>query len=103
VLNLMKQRRRTARLSDAAMDALAHEAVALSDRSTARIEALDDCLDRLNAADRELIHDRYYFQQAPKQIAERRSRSQDSVYRALSRIHNLLQQCVERSLAREDG
>jgi hypothetical protein len=31
-----------------------------------------------------------------------RSRSLDSIYRALSRIHNILLQCVERNMAREE-
>lgn len=103
VLNLFKQQRRAPLLSEQAMDALASEAEVLSDGSTARVDALSDCLSRLAAADRELIQDRYFYQQAPKQIAQLRRRSLDSVYRALSRIHNLLLNCVERTLAREEG
>jgi len=103
VLNLMKQHRRSPLLSHEAMKSLADEATALSDRSTARMEALDNCLAQLAPADREIIHDRYFYQQAPKQIAEQRSRSLDSVYRALSRIHNLLLKCVERSMSREES
>ena len=102
VLNLMKQQRRSPLVSQEAMESLANEAMALSDRSTARIEALDDCLAQLTSADREIIHDRYFYQRAPKQIAELRSRSLDSVYRALSRIHHLLLECVARRLAREE-
>lgn len=102
-LNLFKQQRRSPLLSEQAMESLASEATALSDQSTARIEALSECLARLAAADREMIQDRYFYQRAPKQIAELRSRSLDSIYRALSRIHNLLLNCVERTLAREEG
>lgn len=103
VLNLFKQQRRAPLLSERAMESLSSEAIALSDRSTERIEALSDCLARLAAADRDIIQDRYFYQRAPKQIAELRSRSLDSIYRALSRIHNLLLNCVERTLAREEG
>jgi RNA polymerase sigma-70 factor len=102
VLNLMKQRR-VSLLSAQAIDALAAEATALSDQSTARMDALGECLARLTPADREMIQDRYFYQHPPKQIAAMRSRSLDSVYRALSRIHNLLLDCVERTLAREEG
>jgi RNA polymerase sigma-70 factor, ECF subfamily len=102
-LNLFKQQRRAPLLSEQAMESLAGEAAALSDQSTARIEALGECLARLAAADREMIQDRYFYQRAPKQIAELRSRSLDSIYRALSRIHSLLLNCVERTLAREEG
>lgn len=102
-LNLFKQQRRAPLLSEQAMETLADEAIALSDQSTDRVEALSDCLARLAAADREMIQDRYFYQRAPKQIAEHRCRSLDSIYRALSRIHNLLLNCVERTLAREEG
>jgi RNA polymerase sigma factor (sigma-70 family) len=102
VLNFMKQRRRSRMLSEEALDLLANEAMALSEESSARQEALEECLSRLAAADRELLHARYYSQRPPKQIAAMQSRSVDSVYRALSRIHNLLLNCVERNLAREE-
>jgi RNA polymerase sigma-70 factor len=100
VLNFMKQRRRSHTLSDDALELLAEEAVALSDETSAQHEALEDCLSRLNATDRDLLHVRYYCQRPPKQIAAMQSRSVDSVYRALSRIHNLLLDCVQRHLAR---
>jgi RNA polymerase sigma-70 factor, ECF subfamily len=102
VLNLMKQRR-VPLLSSAAIDALVSEATGLSDQSTARVEALSECLSQLTPADREMIQDRYFYQRPPKQIAAMRSRSLDSVYRALNRIHNLLLNCVERTLSREEG
>ena len=102
VLNLMKQRR-VPLLSGQAIDALASEATALSEQSIARMDALSECLSRLTTADREIIQDRYFRQRPPKQIAEIHARSLDSIYRALSRIHNLLLNCVERTLAREEG
>jgi RNA polymerase sigma-70 factor len=101
VLNLMKQRR-VALLSEQAMDVLALEAASLSDQPSARMEALSECLSWLTPADRQMIEDRYFYQHPPKQIAAMRSRSLDSIYRALSRIHNLLLDCVEHTLAREE-
>jgi RNA polymerase sigma-70 factor len=101
VLNLMKQRR-VPLLSDEAIDVLAAEALAVSDQSTERMEALGECLSRLTPADHEMIQDRYFYQKSPKQIAANRSRSLNSVYRALSRIHNVLLHCVERTMAREE-
>jgi RNA polymerase sigma-70 factor len=102
VLNFMKQRRRARMLSDDSFDLLANAAVALSDDSSRRQDALEDCLTRLNSTDRDLLQARYYHQRPPKQIATMQSRSVDSVYRALSRIHNLLLNCVQRNLAREE-
>jgi RNA polymerase sigma-70 factor len=102
VLSFMKQRRRSRMLSEDALEVLASEAMALSDDSSSRQEALEDCLAQLNAADRDLLQARYYHQRPPKQIAMMQSRSVDSVYRALSRIHNMLLNCVQRQLAREE-
>jgi RNA polymerase sigma-70 factor (ECF subfamily) len=102
VLSFMKQRRRSRILSDDALDLLANAAITVSDDASNRQEALEDCLSRLNPADRDLVQARYYYQRPPKQIAAMQSRSVDSVYRALSRIHNLLLKCVQRNLAREE-
>jgi RNA polymerase sigma-70 factor (ECF subfamily) len=102
VLNFMKQRRRSRTLSGETLELLANEAMALSDETSLRQEALEDCLTRLTSSDRDLLHARYYCQRPPKQIAAMQSRSVDSVYRALSRIHNSLLNCVQRRLAREE-
>jgi RNA polymerase sigma-70 factor (ECF subfamily) len=98
VLTLMKQQRRSRTFSDEALELLANEAVGLSDRSSERYDALEECLSHLAADDRELLQERYYYQRPPKQIAASQSRSVHSVYRALSRIHNLLLNCVQRNL-----
>ena len=98
VLSLMKQQRRSRTFSDEALELLASEAVALSDQSTERYEALEECLARLDPPDRQLLQERYYFQRAPKQIAASQSKSVHAIYRALSRIHNVLLNCVQRSM-----
>jgi RNA polymerase sigma-70 factor, ECF subfamily len=102
VLSLMKQRRRSRTFSDEALELLANEAIVVSDRSSERHEALEECLGHLDATDRALLQERYYFQRPPKKIAAMQSRSIHSVYRALNRIHNVLLNCVERALAREE-
>jgi RNA polymerase sigma-70 factor, ECF subfamily len=98
VLSLMKQQRRSRTISDEALELLANEAVAMSDHSSQRFEALEECLGRLTAPDRELLQERYYYQKPPKQIAASQSRSVHSIYRALNRIHNVLLNCVQRNL-----
>jgi RNA polymerase sigma-70 factor, ECF subfamily len=98
VLSLMKQQRRNRTFSDEALELLANEAVTLSDQSTERYEALEECLARLDPPDRELLQERYYFQRAPKQIAANQSKSVHAIYRALSRIHNVLLNCVQRNM-----
>ncbi len=98
VLSLMKQQRRSRTFSDEALELLAHEAVAVSDQSAERYEALEECLAGLDPPDRELLQERYYYQRPPKQIAASQSKSVHAVYRALSRIHNVLLNCVQRSM-----
>jgi RNA polymerase sigma-70 factor, ECF subfamily len=98
VLSLMKQQRRSRTFSDETLELLANEAVAMSDQSTERYEALEECLARLSGPDRELLQERYYFQRPPKQIAASQSKSVHAIYRALSRIHNVLLNCVQRSM-----
>ena len=98
VLSLMKQQRRSRTFSDEALELLANEAVALSDQSTERYEALEECLSRLDPPDRELLQERYYYQRPPKQIAASQAKSVHAIYRALSRIHNVLLNCVQRSM-----
>ena len=102
VLSLMKQRRRSRASSDEALEVLATEAVAVSDRSSDRYEALEECLGRLSTDDRALLRERYFSQRAPKQIASVQARSVHSVYRALARIHTLLLECVQRRMTREE-
>lgn len=102
VLSLMKQRRRSHTFSDEALELLANEATAVSEQSSDRYEALEECLGHLTAPDRALLQERYHCQRPPKQIAAMQARSIHSVYRALSRIHNLLLNCVRRNLTRED-
>ena len=102
VLSLMKQRRRSRTFSDEALELLANEAVSVSEQSSDRYEALEECLGHLTAPDRALLQERYYYQRPPKQIAAMQSRSIHSIYRGLSRIHNLLLECVQRSLTRGD-
>jgi RNA polymerase sigma-70 factor, ECF subfamily len=103
MINLLKQQRRAPVLSEASLQALVNEARALSDRTSERAAALDDCLAELVSGDRDLIQERYFFQRSPKEMAANRSRSLDSIYRALGRIHKRLLSCVERKLAQEEG
>ena len=87
-------------LSDAAWHALANDALAVVEEGgerQERLRGLDDCLARLNPADRRLLQDKYFSQQSVAAIAAAGSKSVHSVYRALSRIHSILQQCLQRS------
>jgi DNA-directed RNA polymerase specialized sigma24 family protein len=54
---------------------------------------------QLSATDRELLDHKYFSQLSVAEIAAECSRSVHSIYRALSRIHDALLQCVRRTLS----
>jgi len=86
-------------LSDEAWQALAADALATSEEKQDGQEALAECLEKLSAADRGLLHQKYFLQRSVAEMAENCSRSIHSIYRALSRIHDALLECVRKKLA----
>ena len=59
-----------------------------------RQEALEDCLQRLEPRDRELIHQRYYAKDTVPRIAQQLGRTRDAVYKRLAGIHRSLEDCI---------
>jgi RNA polymerase sigma-70 factor, ECF subfamily len=90
-------------LSDAALDSIAGDALAVAEGRLPREEALADCLEKLSSTDRSLIELRYFRGKSPRQIADQGSQSVYGVYRALSRIHDALLRCVQRTLSRDQA
>ncbi|MBI9019396.1 MAG: sigma-70 family RNA polymerase sigma factor [Phycisphaerae bacterium] len=68
------------------------------DRADVRVEALQDCRRKLSEKDQKLLKLRYEKDKRPEQIAKATDRSRRSIFRDLSRVHNLLHQCVNRKL-----
>jgi RNA polymerase sigma-70 factor (ECF subfamily) len=101
VLELRRTSRRLQTFSDEALALLAEEAIVHSDDLGRRQLALEECLEKLQPPDREMIEQRYYHRRAPKEIAALRACSVYSVYRALARVHSALLNCVQTSLSRE--
>jgi RNA polymerase sigma-70 factor len=94
-----RKTRRVRTLSDQAWQALATDALAISEEKEDRQEALAACLDKLSANDRGLLEQKYFSQRSVAEIAAATSRSVHSVYRALSRIHDSLMRCVRRAMS----
>lgn len=86
-------------LSDEAFEALAADALALVEEKDVRGDALAECLEKLADRDRRLLEQKYFGQLTTAQLAKQLSQSTHSVYRALTRIHNRLLECMQRSLA----
>ncbi|QNN22248.1 sigma-70 family RNA polymerase sigma factor [Planctomycetales bacterium ZRK34] len=65
-----------------------------------RRAALDHCLDRLPARQRELIDQRYGSDLAISELARRTGRSVHTLYKTLNRVRQSLAECINRELAR---
>jgi RNA polymerase sigma-70 factor, ECF subfamily len=99
VRKLRDGKARAKMFSDESLDILSAEFQRRDDNSTARMDALLECLDKLPTDDRTLIDQRYFGDRKPPEIAEQIGRSLASVYRALARIHDLLMICVQRKVS----
>jgi RNA polymerase sigma-70 factor (ECF subfamily) len=102
VLQLRRTSRRLQTFSDEALALLADDALAHSDYVGRRQAALEACLEKLKPQDREMVEQRYYHRRTPKEIAGLKARSTYSIYRALSRIHLALLNCVQGRLAQDE-
>ncbi|WP_425398537.1 sigma-70 family RNA polymerase sigma factor [Aeoliella sp.] len=102
VLRFRKQTRKRVVFSDEVLEQMATSMLSREQEVSILEQSLRDCLGKLDEQDRTMVELRYYHEKAPKQIAELQSRSVHSIYRALSRIHDLLHRCVHR-LSRGDA
>lgn len=83
-------------LDEEALEALGHAVSELADVGSCRQDALRACLARLPTEHRQLVHLRYFDELDIDQIADRISRTEAAVYRALSRVRMNLMQCMEK-------
>lgn len=95
------QLRRPIQLSDSVLESLALQAEQDADQTDLRLEALERCLARLSAADRQLVTFRYSPHMNIVQVSGRLGRPVNSVYKSLGRIRQTLLDCVERRLRKE--
>jgi RNA polymerase sigma-70 factor (ECF subfamily) len=100
-----RQRRQREKLtfSDEFIQTVAAEVAERSDELERRRQALEKCLQKLRAGDRELIRRRYQPGETGKDLAEGLSRPANSVYQSLGRIRRTLLECINRRLAAEAG
>lgn len=85
-------------------DALLGQIAAEYERQSAHdgaLHALERCLQKLPAAQRELVDQRYVHGDSVNDIAARQGRAANAVSALLYRIRGLLATCVERTLAKE--
>lgn len=99
-MNFVRKRRRGGLISfdDVLLESVSEEVLAAVEAGDDRSQALQDCLRKLPAHSRTLIELRYEPGSSPKAVAQRLGRSVESVYKALSRTHEALMQCIEQKL-----
>ena len=90
-------------LDDESLAALGAAVSELASDIPERHEALRHCLARLPTEHRQLVHLRYFDDLEIDQVAERLSRTEAAVYRALSRVRMSLMECVQKQITSEVG
>ena len=104
-LEVLKQRERNQRgtrlLKAELVERLAREREAHEPALHERLQALEQCLDDLPAADRELIRQRYQGKARAEELARRSGASRRTLFRNLDRIRRRLFDCINRRLANE--
>jgi RNA polymerase sigma-70 factor (ECF subfamily) len=98
---IRSRRRRQTYFSDSIIQLLAETPFESADRQEARLEALSHCREKLSAADQQLVL-HCYGGGTIREAAERMGRPAKAVYASLARIRRALQECIERTLAREE-
>jgi RNA polymerase sigma-70 factor (ECF subfamily) len=82
-------------------------AIPNNEESLARLEtrrsAIAECIERLRAADRDLLVRRYRKGASTRDVAEQLHRSVQGTRRSLQRIRETLAKCVRKKLAREES
>lgn len=95
VLNHLRSRSRDRHVfSEELIQQLAVEHAEEAERLEAERHALDECLGRLPAQDRKLLHDCYADGTTLREVAERVGRTPNSLYKWLNRVREALLQCI---------
>ncbi len=102
ILSARKQySQRSVQFSDAALELLQKESEYFVEQIDSRMQALRECIRKLNQRDYELIRMRYEEEITVKTIAERVGRSIQSVYKRIAHIHDALVRCIRKTIAME--
>ena len=97
---LLRQRKsRAVLLDEAALDLADVELQSRENSSlTSRTDALRHCLEALTENSRNIIRLRFFQGLRGDQVAEKLNRKPDTIYKALQRIYEALNQCIQRKL-----
>lgn len=96
-----KQKNLHLHLSSEAIQAIDADVKNKTTNNEDRINALKECVKKLNQSSQQLLLLRYHQEIPAKTIAARVGKSVPYVYKALAKVHEFLLQCVHRNLAAE--
>ena len=103
VLRFIQARKRDRHVFDSELvSQLADESAAMIERHSDQREALESCLEKLPAIQRELVISAYTKGTRMDELATRRGQTPMSLYKLLQRIRQALLECVRRTLVREE-
>lgn len=95
-------KRNQRKLSNETVRILEKESNTTADEYNSHLEAVKKCIQKLDIKDYKLIQLRYELNENVKHIASRFGRSVQSVYKSLTRVHNILMRCVNRQIHQEE-
>ena len=98
--HLRAQKRDRHVFSEDLVHQLADDATALVERHAGHREALEECLNKLPATQRQLVLTAYTKGTRIDDLATRRGQTPMALYKMLHRIRQALLECVQRTLAR---
>ncbi len=96
---MRRRQRETVGLAPEVLDLLDQEWQSAVPAPNGRLDALQECVESLPDAARQLLRLRYHEGHSCEGVAERLHTGLDAVYQRLSRLHRSLRQCVEGKLA----
>lgn len=85
------------------MELLAEDSAKMADEMDYRTQALHGCMQSLSEKNRLLLEERYHHGYTVKEIAERLSRTKNSIAVTLFRIRSQLHQCIQQRLSKGCG
>ena len=93
-----KQQRDRLLFSDEFIQSVSDEFVSEADHYDQRLQHLEKCVARLPDHHREIVKLRYMLQRRVEDLASVLGRTEDAVYRMLSRIRQTLHECIARAM-----
>ncbi len=102
VLKFFKNKSRNKlQFNDKLLESIAETAASNVNSIDERLIALNDCRKKLSKRDNKLLQLKYTHGNTIRKIADDTGNSVHALYKTMGKIHNALQQCIEKTISRE--